>query len=59
MNNYEKRYRLMQALDSVNRQHGRGAVYFASEGAVKPWAMRRRYLSPRYTTHWDEIPVVT
>ena len=59
MNNYEKRYRLMQALDSVNRQHGRGAVYFASEGAVKPWAMRKRYLSPRYTTHWDEIPVVT
>ncbi|NMB65831.1 MAG: Y-family DNA polymerase [Spirochaetes bacterium] len=59
MYNYEKRYRLMQALDSVNCRHGRGAVYFASEGVIRPWSMRRKYLSPRYTTHWDEIPVVT
>ncbi|MGQ9841971.1 MAG: Y-family DNA polymerase [Spirochaetota bacterium] len=59
MHRYEKRYLLMQALDGVNREHGRGAVYFASEGVVRPWAMRRQYLSPRYTTHWDEIPVVT
>ncbi|MEJ5360992.1 MAG: DUF4113 domain-containing protein, partial [Spirochaetota bacterium] len=59
MHNYEKRYRLMQALDSVNREHGRGTVYFASEGVACPWSMRRKYLSPRYTTHWDEIPVVT
>lgn len=59
MHRYEKRYLLMQALDSINREHGRGTVYFASEGVVKPWAMRRQYLSPRYTTCWDEIPVVT
>ncbi len=59
MHNYQKRYRLMQTLDSVNREHGRGTVYFASEGMVRPWSMRRKFLSPRYTTHWDEIPVVT
>lgn len=59
MGSYQKRYRLMQALDSVNREHGRGTLYFASEGVARAWSMRRRYLSPRYTTHWDEIPVVT
>lgn len=59
VDNYQKRYRLMQTLDSVNREHGRGTVYFASEGVVRPWSMRRKFLSPRYTTHWDEIPVVT
>ena len=55
---YERRYNLMQTLDSVNAALGRGAVYFASEGVQRQWAMRRRYLSPRYTTHWDEIPLV-
>ncbi len=57
MQRYEKRHQLMQTLDSINSKYGRGTVYFASEGIARPWSMRRCYLSPRYTTHWDELPV--
>jgi DNA polymerase V len=48
---------LMQAVDRVNREMGRHTLRFAAEGNAKPWRMRRDFLSGRYTTHWDEIPV--
>ncbi len=50
--------RLMSAMDRVNRSMGRHTLHFAAEGIVRPWQMRRDFLSPRYTTHWEEIPVV-
>ncbi len=50
--------RLMRAVDGVNRDLGRHTLHFAAEGIVRPWQMRREFLSARYTTHWDEIPVV-
>lgn len=50
--------RLMQAVDRVNREMGRHTLSFAAEGSAKPWRMRREFLSGRYTTRWDEIPVV-
>jgi DNA polymerase V len=30
----------------------------AAEGFTKPWSMRREMLSPRYTTRWNELPLV-
>ncbi len=54
----EKTERLMQTMDDLNRRMGRGTVRFASEGIARSWQMRRHYLSARYTTHWNEIPVV-
>ena len=53
-NNREK---LMDVVDTVNRRMGRGTLYFASEGIVQAWAMRRSFLSPHYTTRWEDIPV--
>lgn len=50
--------RLMQAVDRVNRTMGRHTVRFAAEGIAVPWRMRREFLSGRFTTRWDEIPVV-
>jgi DNA polymerase V len=50
--------RLMRALDGINRDMGRHTLHFAAEGTVRPWQMRREFLSARYTTHWSEIPVV-
>ena len=49
---------LMQAVDRINAQWGRNTVYYAAEGNGKPWQMRRSYLSNRYTTEWQEIPLV-
>jgi DNA polymerase V len=50
--------RLMSTMDRINRSMGRHTLHFAAEGIVRPWQMRRDFLSPRYTTHWGEIPVV-
>jgi len=52
------RARLMETVDRLNREMGRGAVRFAAEGCGRAWSMRRSFLSPRYTTRWDEIAVV-
>ncbi|PXY66637.1 DUF4113 domain-containing protein, partial [Cronobacter sakazakii] len=42
-------------LDEYNRS-GRGKLWFAGQGIVKPWAMKREFLSPGYTTRFSELP---
>lgn len=44
-------------LDRLN-QEGRGRVWFAGQGIVKPWQMKREMLSPAYTTRLADIPLV-
>jgi len=58
---------LMQAFDQINDKYGRGTLKLAcgltgkkpldDESAIAPYLLRRDYLSPRYTTHIDEIPL--
>jgi DNA polymerase V len=55
--NAEKSRRLMETLDLINLQMGRGTLRFASEGLRQAWRARTGYPSPRYTTRWDELPV--
>ena len=50
--------RVMLALDAVNRVWGRGTLRTAASGITQRWAMRSENRSPRYTTHWRELPVV-
>ena len=58
------RAKLMSAMDALNHRFGRDSVRLgttaaASHGAdVRAWAMKQERRSPRYTTRWDEIPVV-
>lgn len=52
-----RRRALMDVLDAVNRRHGRGALRLAISAAPdRPWHMRQHRRSPRYTTHWDDLP---
>lgn len=53
----EKSRNLMQAMDKIN-QSGLGKVYLGSQRKEKEWFMKRELLSPRYTTRWEDIPVV-
>ncbi|WAC07957.1 MAG: Y-family DNA polymerase [Thermodesulfobacteriota bacterium] len=53
-----KRTELMTTLDKVNRCWGRNTLQIASQGIKKPWKMNRSFVSPHYTTRWQEIPVV-
>jgi DNA polymerase V len=50
--------RLMQVLDTLNEKMGAGAVQFAAAGLEQSWQMKRARRSPRYTTCWNELPVV-
>lgn len=56
--NMRGRY-LMQTIDQLNLQQP-GCIKFASQGIDKDirWIMKRRYLSPAYTTRWKDIPRV-
>lgn len=47
-------------LEQVSRRYGRGSIGLGHAGirGGPDWTMRRDMLSPRYTTHWAELPVV-
>ena len=46
----------MRTLDRLNLRFGRDTVTFAAVGRrQRPWKLRREFLSPRYTTAWDEL----
>ena len=50
---------LMSVMDSINNQYGNDTVSLASAGlGQKKWHMRRKFLSKRYTTSWDELAQV-
>jgi len=44
----------MQLIDHINGKFGNQTLRIASE-SKKRWYMNQNYLSPRYTTCWDEI----
>jgi DNA polymerase V len=50
-----RRVALMRTVDGLNLRFGRDAVTFAAAGCRRPWKMSRGFLSPRYTTAWDEL----
>jgi DNA polymerase V len=47
-------------LEDVSKRYGRGFIGLGHAGirAGLDWSMKRDMLSPRYTTHWDELPLV-
>ncbi|MDQ0850376.1 DNA polymerase V [Arthrobacter sp. B3I9] len=47
-------------LEEVGRRYGRESIGLGRAGmrGGPDWSMKRDMLSPRYTTHWDELPVV-
>ncbi len=51
---YSNSQSLMATLDRINHR-GLGRVFFARQSASRDWAMKRDYLSPAYTTHWDHL----
>ncbi len=51
--------RLMEVMDRINSIWGRGTLRSAAEGIQQGWRMKREKVSPGYTTHWDQLPLVT
>jgi DNA polymerase V len=53
-----RKQRFMRAVDEINARWGRGTAGFGvPPGSTRPWRMFRRFLSPRYTTCWRELPL--
>jgi DNA polymerase V len=50
--------KLMASMDAINQRYGRGMLRTGVSGMKKRWAMRAENRSPRYTTQWEELPVV-
>ena len=61
-----KRERLNQALEKIISKHGREAIVLgrtpakglAGQDSAADWRMKRQRCSPRYTTRWEELPIV-
>lgn len=53
---------LMEAMDRLNQRFGKGTVQVAGTSlkreAVADWRAKQERRTPRYTTRWDEIPIV-
>lgn len=50
--------KLMASMDTINQRYGRGMVRTGVSGTKKRWAMRAENRSPRYTTQWNELPIL-
>lgn len=46
---------LMATVDRLNRECGRGTVYFAGMGRQPTWRVRAGMRSPPFTTRWDSL----
>lgn len=54
----DRHMRLMEAVDGINRRHGRHTVRPLATGLEQKWQTKRSRLSSRYTTRWDELLTV-
>lgn len=54
----EKERRLMQVVDRLNRQFGAETLSFGILGKGQGWRMKSDRRSPKFTTCWDELPIV-
>jgi DNA polymerase V len=45
----------MYAVDELNARFGRGTIGFGTAGERRVWHLRREFISPRYTTDWNEL----
>lgn len=51
-----KSKQLMHIVDQINRTQC--PIFFASQGIEQHWKMTRNFMSPRYTTKWEDLPLV-
>ena len=45
----------MKAIDALNGRYGRDTITFAASGRKRGWKLRSDYISPRYTTAWEDL----
>ncbi|MBN1620222.1 Y-family DNA polymerase [candidate division WOR-3 bacterium] len=53
-----KRQNLINTVDVINKKMGKNTVSFGPSEREGNWKMRRNFLSKKFTTDWNELPVV-
>ena len=53
-----RRKEFVDAFEEVASQYGQACAFLGAQGVKQKWSMRREMRTPRYTTSWDEIPVL-
>ena len=54
-----KSARLMKTLDAINTKYGQQTLRSAVTGTQQTWHMKAENVSPKYTSHWDQLPSVS
>lgn len=49
---------VMGVFDSINRKIGTGTIRLGRQKTDPRFSMRQNFMSQRYTTNWDELPIV-
>ncbi len=55
---HDKSRSRMAAVDAINTKFGSHKIRYAAEDIADNWQPQRRIRSPRYVSHWDELPIV-
>ena len=51
----ERKRRLMEIIDEINRLWGRNTIFYGVIGLKREWQMKQARKSPHYTTGWNEL----
>jgi DNA polymerase V len=49
----------MKTLDSINTRYGAQTLRVATTGTDQAGKMKSENVSPKYTSHWDQLPSVS
>lgn len=53
-----KNDQLMKTIDLINQKMGKNTISLGGTRKTAPWQIKRELLSKRYTTRWNELPLV-
>ena len=53
-----RRRAVMDSVEYINNKYGRHTIHSMAKRKSSSWQMKRDFLSPGYTTRWDELPVI-
>jgi len=54
-----KRRKLAETIDAINADRGKNTLFYGAMGVNPPWKPRSEKRTARYTTSWDELPIVS
>lgn len=54
----ERSDKLNAVVDQLNQAMGRGTIRVGGIGGKQSWKLKAELLTPRYTSQWDELPIV-